>query len=180
VTEEELIQRYIQRDPDKPGVEEARLANYYQHVWALIGHWKATNHDAAEVAAAYDVPEEAIHAALAYYRRHKAAIDTRLAAHMASVDGSDEPGVDATSDHRDRITQNPEVMVGKPVVRGSRVPVERVLQHLADNPDFDDLLAAYPHLTLDDVRACLVYASAAVSRQRKHRRPVATSSPPRG
>ena len=35
----------------------------------------------------------------------------------------------------DRITQDPKVMVGKPVVRGTRVPVERVLQHLTDNPD---------------------------------------------
>jgi uncharacterized protein (DUF433 family) len=58
----------------------------------------------------------------------------------------------------DRITTNPNVMVGKPVVKGTRIPVERVLAHLANNPDLDDLFAAYPDLTIDDVKACLAYA----------------------
>ncbi len=44
-------------------------------------------------------------------------------------------------------------MVGKPVVRGTRIPVERVIAHLAQNPQLDDLFAAYPELTLDDVKA---------------------------
>ena len=48
-------------------------------------------------------------------------------------------------------------MVGKPVVKGTRIPVERVIQHLAENPDLDDLFQAFPHLTLEDVKACLVY-----------------------
>ena len=46
-------------------------------------------------------------------------------------------------------------MVGKPVVRGTRIPVERVLAHLADNPELSDLFEALPRLTLEDVRACL-------------------------
>jgi uncharacterized protein (DUF433 family) len=58
----------------------------------------------------------------------------------------------------DRITQDPNIMVGKPVVRGTRIPVERVLAHLADNPDMDDLFEAFPHLKLEDVKACLAYA----------------------
>ena len=57
---------------------------------------------------------------------------------------------------------DPEVMVGKPVVKGTRITVEAVLAHLADNPNMDDVLAAYPRLTLDDVRACLDYASRTV------------------
>jgi uncharacterized protein (DUF433 family) len=56
------------------------------------------------------------------------------------------------------------VMVGKPVVKGTRIPVERVIAHLAQEPDLDDLFAAYPELTLDDVKACLQYAQAAVER----------------
>ena len=54
-------------------------------------------------------------------------------------------------------------MVGKPVVKGTRIPVERVLAHLAYMPDLDDLFAAYPELTLDDVRACLEFARVAVA-----------------
>jgi len=70
-----------------------------------------------------------------------------------------------TADLRDRIVRDPKVMVGKPVVRGTRIPVERVLAHLADTPDLGDLFEAFPRLTLDDVRACLAYAHDAVERE---------------
>ena len=59
-------------------------------------------------------------------------------------------------------------MVGKPVVKGTRIPVELVLAHLAHNPDLHELFATYPHLTIEDVKACLAYARAAV--QAKHAR----------
>jgi uncharacterized protein (DUF433 family) len=68
------------------------------------------------------------------------------------------------SAYKDRIVQDPEIMVGKPVVKGTRIPVSRVLHHLEDNPDLDDLFAAFPRLTLEDVKACLAYARAAVER----------------
>lgn len=71
----------------------------------------------------------------------------------------------------DRISVDPAVMVGKPVVRGTRIPVELVLGFLASNPDLSELFAAYPHLAIEDVRACLAYARLAVHRQRR-RRPV--------
>ena len=61
----------------------------------------------------------------------------------------------------DRITVDPAVMVGKPVVRGTRVPVELVLGFRAANPDLGELYAAYPHVTFDDVKACLAYARVA-------------------
>ena len=66
-----------------------------------------------------------------------------------------------------RIAVNPEVMVGKPVVRGTRIPVELVLGFLSANPDLGELLQAYPHLTVDDVKACLAYARMVVHRQRR-------------
>lgn len=72
----------------------------------------------------------------------------------------------ATSDptaYTDRIVVDPQVLVGKPVVRGTRISVALVLNHLAENPDVAELFAAYPQLTVDDVRACLAYASAVVS-----------------
>jgi uncharacterized protein (DUF433 family) len=60
--------------------------------------------------------------------------------------------------YKDRIVTDPEVMAGKPVVKGTRIPVERVIRHLADNPDINDLFEAFPHLTVEDVKACLAYA----------------------
>ena len=64
----------------------------------------------------------------------------------------------------ERITQDPEILVGKPVVRGTRIPVELVLAKLAANPDLNVLFADYPRLTVDDVRACLDYARRLVQR----------------
>jgi uncharacterized protein (DUF433 family) len=74
--------------------------------------------------------------------------------------------------YKDRITINPYVMVGKPVVKGTRIPVERVVAYLANNPDLDELFAAYPDLTIEDVKACLAYAHHAVEEKR-----VGTSHP---
>ena len=75
--------------------------------------------------------------------------------------------------YQDRIITDPGILVGKPVVRGTRIPVELVLEHLAENPDLTDLFAAYPRLTLDDVKACLAYAQALVEGQE------VTPAPPR-
>lgn len=63
----------------------------------------------------------------------------------------------ATEEHR--IVVDPKILVGKPVVRGTRIPVELVLQHLADELDLDALYEAFPRLTPSDVSACLKYAS---------------------
>lgn len=78
-------------------------------------------------------------------------------------------GINTTPPDTDRIVQDPAILSGKPVVRGTRIPVEMVLDSLAHNPDFDELLADYPRLTMDDVKACLAYArslaAAAVGRE---------------
>jgi uncharacterized protein (DUF433 family) len=76
-----------------------------------------------------------------------------------------------------RITQDPRVMIGKPVVRGTRIPVERVIAHLAHNLDLDDLFAAYPELTLEDVKACLQYAYAVVERDSRRAQPEEEHTP---
>lgn len=57
----------------------------------------------------------------------------------------------------DRIEINPSVMLGKPVVRNTRIPVELILRKLAEGATVADLLDAYPRLTEADVRACLAY-----------------------
>jgi uncharacterized protein (DUF433 family) len=64
--------------------------------------------------------------------------------------------------YQERIITNPGILAGKPIVRGTRISVELVLDHLAQNPDLTDLFAAYPRLTIDDVKACLAYAQALV------------------
>lgn len=65
-----------------------------------------------------------------------------------------------------RIACDPAVMAGKPVVRGTRIPVERVLEHIEVN-GWADVFAAFPDLTEDDVRACLRLARLALVHQRR-------------
>ena len=69
--------------------------------------------------------------------------------------------------YHERIIQDPNIMVGKPVVKGTRIPVELILGHLAHNPDLGELFAAYPNLTVEDVKAVLAYAQAVVGSKRK-------------
>jgi uncharacterized protein (DUF433 family) len=59
----------------------------------------------------------------------------------------------------DRITVNPKVLVGKPVVKGTRIPVEFVVDLLARGWTNEQILREYDHLTPDDIQACLAYAS---------------------
>lgn len=61
-------------------------------------------------------------------------------------------------DWRARITLDPAVLVGKPVVRDTRVAVEFVLDLVAGGWSFDQVLASYPGLTTEDLRACFAYA----------------------
>ena len=61
-----------------------------------------------------------------------------------------------------RITIDPDIMVGKPVIEGTRMPVELVLAKLAANPDLGEFFLDYPELTVDDVKAVLAYASTLV------------------
>ena len=64
-----------------------------------------------------------------------------------------------------RIEIDPSVMLGKPVIRNTRIPVELVLRKLAEGATLADLLDAYPRLTRDDVLACLAYAADAVAHE---------------
>ena len=64
-----------------------------------------------------------------------------------------------------RITIAPDVMQGKPVIRGTRITVDLILRKLAEGASESDLLNAYPHLTLEDIRAALAYAADTVSHE---------------
>ncbi len=63
-----------------------------------------------------------------------------------------------TANYRNHITTDPRIMVGKPVVKGTHIPVERVIRHLVENPDTEDLFSAFPELSREDVQAVLAYA----------------------
>ncbi|MFZ1105572.1 MAG: DUF433 domain-containing protein [Hyphomicrobiaceae bacterium] len=65
-----------------------------------------------------------------------------------------------------RITLDPEVLAGKPVVRGTRISVEFVIGLMADGWSEDDILANYPGIAHEDVIACLAYARDALSSER--------------
>ena len=59
----------------------------------------------------------------------------------------------------ERVEINPKVMLGKPVIRGTRIPVELILRKLSERATEADLLDAYPQLTSEDIQAAIRYAA---------------------
>lgn len=87
----ELIARYIERNPNKPAVYDARLNPYGVSIWAIASHFETVNgSDLDRAAAEYGVPREAIEAALAFYERYKAAIDAKIEGMRALSEGWDD------------------------------------------------------------------------------------------
>lgn len=62
-----------------------------------------------------------------------------------------------------RITHNPNIMLGKPVIRGTRVPVDLLVRLVAQGIPQADILADYPRLQAEDIQAALFYAAAVVA-----------------
>jgi uncharacterized protein (DUF433 family) len=60
---------------------------------------------------------------------------------------------------RDHIDSNPEILVGKPVIKGTRISVGLILEWLANGWTFEQLLESYPHITRDDIQAALAFAA---------------------
>jgi uncharacterized protein (DUF433 family) len=65
----------------------------------------------------------------------------------------------------DRIEINPKVMLGKPVIRGTRIPVELIVRKLSEGARQQDLLDSYPRLTQADIHASLRYAADVISHE---------------
>ncbi len=65
-----------------------------------------------------------------------------------------------------RITVNPAIFGGKPIVRGRRLAVEHVLGMLGAGDEFDTILAGYPWLAREDIQACVLYARQLVAHER--------------
>ena len=66
-------------------------------------------------------------------------------------------------DLKDRIERNPKVMLGKPIIKGTRITVELIIRKLGEGASFEDLIDGYPNLTRDDIRAALLFAAASVA-----------------
>jgi uncharacterized protein (DUF433 family) len=60
--------------------------------------------------------------------------------------------------YKDYITSNPAVMLGKPVIKGTRITVELIMEKIANDISIDEILIAYPHITRKQVLACVQYA----------------------
>lgn len=65
---------------------------------------------------------------------------------------------------KDRITINPKIMFGKPIITGTRIPVEIILQKLANGEETEEILKDYPRLDRKDIRAVLDYANKVVAK----------------
>jgi uncharacterized protein (DUF433 family) len=76
-----------------------------------------------------------------------------------------ERGSGAMQSPTDRIEVNPAVVLGKPVIRGTRIPVEIILRKLGEGATEADLLEAYPRLAREDIQAALAYAADSLARE---------------
>ncbi len=64
--------------------------------------------------------------------------------------------------HSQQIEVNPKIMMGKPVIKGTRITVEQILENLSKSNSIDDVLLAHPHLTKDQVHAALSFAAESI------------------
>jgi len=80
MTNDELVEKWIESNPHKQRKEEAVIRDTLIPVWSLVGYSEAYHGDLARVAAGFDIPLEAVDAAMAYYAAHKCIIDSRVAA----------------------------------------------------------------------------------------------------
>ncbi len=62
-------------------------------------------------------------------------------------------------DYRKRIVCNPLILLGKPVIKGTRISVELILKKLAEGISYEELMEAYPSLTVKDINAVLAYSA---------------------
>jgi len=75
-------------------------------------------------------------------------------------------------DWQTRITLNPDILAGKPIIQGTRLAVEFIIDLLAQGWSNDEVLRNYPGITLEDIQACLSYASAALKAEKVYAIPV--------
>jgi uncharacterized protein (DUF433 family) len=69
-------------------------------------------------------------------------------------------------DWHDRIILDPQILVGKPVIKGTRIAVEHIVSLLAQGWTEAEVLESYPHITHEDILACLAYAAERLTSER--------------
>jgi uncharacterized protein (DUF433 family) len=62
-------------------------------------------------------------------------------------------------DWRDHISSDPGIMVGKPCIKGTRITVDLIVEEIAHCQEIENLLEAYPHITMNDIEACIQFAA---------------------
>lgn len=70
-----------------------------------------------------------------------------------------------TPDYHDRIVRIPGLVGGKPVIKGTRIPVDMILERLMYDLDLKTLFEDYPDLTEEDIKACLAYAKGLIEEE---------------
>jgi uncharacterized protein (DUF433 family) len=83
---------------------------------------------------------------------------------LNSVPKADAKRLDRQLNPNERIEIDPAVMLGKPVIKGTRIPVELILRKLGEGATERDLLDAYPNLIVTDIRAAMTYTLPCVTR----------------
>ena len=68
-------------------------------------------------------------------------------------------------DYKERITTDSKIMLGKPIIKGTRITVELILRKLSQGMTIEELLEGYPHLTRDDILAALSYTADVISKE---------------
>jgi uncharacterized protein (DUF433 family) len=72
---------------------------------------------------------------------------------------------DKMNDLLERVTISPQICNGQPIIRGMRITVKTILDYLAAGENPDGILQAYPQLVMEDIQACLQFASHALERK---------------
>jgi len=67
--------------------------------------------------------------------------------------------------YKNRISVNPNVMLGKPCIKGTRITIELIIKKLSEGASIDDLLKGYPKLSEEDIRAALAYSADVIARE---------------
>jgi uncharacterized protein (DUF433 family) len=68
-------------------------------------------------------------------------------------------------EYRERVIADPQIMLGKPIIKGTRITVELILQKLSQKMQIEDLLISYPNLNKEDIYAALAYSADVIGKE---------------
>lgn len=66
--------------------------------------------------------------------------------------------------YKDKICISPDIMLGKPVIRGTRITVEFIIKKMSEGMEIEDIISEYPPVQRDDIMACLAYSADVISK----------------